>query len=83
MHHAVTSIQCIVLAILMADSALAQGLSGFDVPAPLNTNAAMDAGGDRAVGAATDGQGAWVAVWVSTNTFDDAAPNASCTEMLP
>ncbi|MCH7721501.1 MAG: exo-alpha-sialidase, partial [Planctomycetes bacterium] len=37
-------------------------------PAPLNTNAASDSGGDMQPQLTTDGQGNWVAVW---DSYDD------------
>jgi hypothetical protein len=41
----------------------------WSVPAPLNTNAATDSGGDWAPQVTTDVQGHWVAVWESNNTL--------------
>ncbi len=40
---------------------------GFGAPAPLNSNAASDSGFDIKPQVTTDGLGAWVAVWESTD----------------
>jgi sulfatase modifying factor 1 len=40
-------------------------------PVPLNTNAATDFGLDAFAQLATDGQGNWVAVWLSTDSLDN------------
>jgi hypothetical protein len=41
----------------------------WTAPAPLNTNAATDAGHDGGPQVATDGLGGWVAVWESTDSL--------------
>ncbi len=43
--------------------------AAWTAPAPLNTNAATDTGGDFRARAATDAQGVWLAVWDSTDNL--------------
>jgi hypothetical protein len=52
---------------LFASTAPAQ--LGFGPPAPLNGNAATDAGLDQDPALATDGAGNWIAAWDSTDDF--------------
>ena len=46
------------------------GLS-WAAPAPLNTNAGFDSGGDSLPQLTTDGMGVWIAVWISNNELDE------------
>ncbi len=47
--------------------------ANWSIPAPLNTNAATDLGNDLRPAVATDGQGHWVAIWDSNETFGNTA----------
>jgi hypothetical protein len=43
----------------------------WTAPAPLNSNAATDSGGDISVSVISDGAGNWIAAWNSSETFGD------------
>jgi hypothetical protein len=77
MHPTATILLCGLLTTLAAGSALAQGSSGFEYPAPLNTNAAVDSKEDRNPRVASDGLGNWVAVWQSKNSLGGRIDNDS------
>jgi hypothetical protein len=77
MHLAATIICCTLLASLAAGSALAQGISAFEYPAPLNSNAAVDDSEDQVPRTASDGLGNWVTVWRSKDSLGGSIGNDS------